>query len=147
MPHIDFSAIEEAGSYAPVPEGRYRARIIDVEESTTRSGDELWKLTFTIAEGEHEGRQVFDNLAFSPKAYPRVKLLCGRLGLDVSASVDLTPAMLMGRTCLLAVEISEYDGADGRPKTTNRVPFAGYDYDPGEGGGGKGSGDDDAVPF
>lgn len=145
MPHIDFSVIEDTGTYAPVPEGRYRAEIIDVEESATRNGDELWKLTLSIAEGDSEGRRIFDNLVFSPKAMPRVKMICSRLGVDVSGRVDLKPDALIGKTCVINVEVHEYVDGGGRTRETNRIPFAGYEQDT-TGGGGAGD-DDDAVPF
>ena len=78
-------------------------------------------------EGEHEGRKIFDNMVFSEKALKRVKLICSRLGLDVSGELDLTPDMLKGRACLVTVETQEYVNDEGRNKKRNVVPFAGYE--------------------
>jgi hypothetical protein len=144
MPHIDFSAIEEPQDFTPIPTGRYRASVSDVEESATRHGDEMWKVKFTILDGDCEGRTVFDNIVFSEKAYPRLKMFCSRLGVDVKGAVDLAPEMLLDKTCLLTVEEGEYQDRDGNAKPCNTVPFAGYEVDPGPSTNGE-SGDGD--PF
>ncbi len=40
----------------------------------------------------------------------------------------LKPAMIEGRTCVVSVEIEEYEDREGNTKKRNVVPFAGYDY-------------------
>jgi hypothetical protein len=135
MPQIDFRTIENVDTYEPIPPGRYRCELVDIEESTTRNGDELWKLKFAVMEGERADRLVFDNMVFSERAYPRVKLICSRLGLDVSKELDLTPQMLVGRTCMLSVEVEEYEDASGETRKRNVVPYSGYGKDCGGAGG------------
>jgi hypothetical protein len=145
MPRIDFTTIEDVDSYSPIPASRYRCELADIEESATRNGDELWKLRFIVTEGEHADRCVFDNMVFSQRAYPRVKLICSRLGLDVNEAVDLTPQMLVGRACILSVDVEEYEDASGAMRKRNVVPYNGYGRD----GGGAGGADRDAdgAPF
>lgn len=127
MPKIDFSTIEDAKSFTPVPEGSYHCEVAAVEQTTTNRGDEMWKLKLKVLEGEHEGRHLFDNLVFSPAALKRVKFVCTRLGLDTSGELDLTPAMLRGRTALVTVQIEQYVDDEGRERSRNKIPFDAYE--------------------
>lgn len=127
MPKVDFSQIDDVQDFSPLPAGKYPCRLVEIEEARTQYDDEMWKLRFQVADGEHAGRFIFDNLVFSEAAMKRAKLICGRLGLDVSGKLDLTPDMLKGRSCLLTVEIEEYEDQEGKTKKRNVVPFAGYE--------------------
>ena len=87
----------------------------------------MWKLRFEVAEGEYARRYIYDNMIFSDAALKRVKLICSRLGLDTSREIDLTPKLLEGRTCILTVEIEDYEDQEGKIKKRNIVSFAGYE--------------------
>jgi hypothetical protein len=126
MPRIDFDNVESPSSFAPVPDGEYSVRVGDIEADFTRAGDEMWKLRLLIESGEHQGRILFDNLVFSPKAMPRVKLVCEACGLDTTGVVDLTPAMLLDKLARVTTYIEEYTDDHGVTKARNRVPFDGY---------------------
>ena len=128
MTVIDFSRIEDVNDFTPLPEGQYLSRVDDVGITTTKSGDEMWRLRFVVEEGEYAGRYIFDKLVFSDAALTRVKLICSRLGLDVSGKVELTPELIEGCTCVISVQIEDYEDNEGETKTRNIVPFKGYDY-------------------
>lgn len=157
MPKVDFNKVDDVQDFSPLAEGKYKVRVAEVEESSTQYGDEMWKLRFAVAEGPCKGRYIFDNLVFSEAALKRAKLICARLGLDVKGEVDLTPSMLKGKTCVLTVEIEEYEDHEGKPKKRNVVPFAGYEkadspttVAAGSAGGDSESGEDDdesGMPF
>ena len=67
-------------------------------------------------------------MVFSEKAMKRAKLICSRLGLDVTKALDLEPSMIQGRHAIVQVEIQPYtDNQTGKEKHRNSVPFAGYD--------------------
>ena len=127
MPKIDFSKIDDVQDFQPLPDSDYLCRLSEIEEASTTQGDEMWKLRFEVIEGEHKGRYLFDNLVFSEAAMKRAKLICSRLGLDVSGELDLTPGMIEGRTCYVTTEVEEYEDNEGRIKRRNVVPFAGYE--------------------
>ncbi len=127
MPKIDFSTVEDAKTFVPIPAGEYVVEINSIEETTTSHGDELWKLRLKIHEGPHAGRYVFDNLVFSPKAMKRVKLLCSRLGLDITGEVDLTPRMLRGKQCRVTVDVEDFIDDEGRERKRNNIGFAAYE--------------------
>lgn len=127
MPKLDFSQIEDVQDFAPIPPGKYLCRLVEVEESKTQNDDEMWNVRFEVIEGDQKGRAVFDRLVFSQAAIKRVKLICSRLGLDVSGSLNLTPELVKGKTCYLNVQIEEYLDEEENPKKRNVVPFAGYE--------------------
>jgi len=125
---IDFSKFDEATDFTPLPEGKYLCVLANVEETTTKETSQpLWKLKFRVIEGEFEGRAIFDNMVFTEKAMKRVKLMCSRLGLDVSKEIDLVPSMIQGKNVVITVEVGEYEDSNGKKKPKNVVPFAGYD--------------------
>ena len=143
MPKINFDDVPDAEDYTPVPKGRYLCRVAEVHEDVTQSGDEMWHLWLEIAQGDHAGRFLFDNMVFSEKALKRVKLICSRLGLDVSGEIDLVPEMITDHMCWVIADVEEYEDAAGQLKRRNFVPFAGYErYTESE----KSQNDDD-LPF
>jgi len=127
MPKIDFDKVEEADDFSPLPNGQYVCVLSNVEEASTKHGDEMWKLRFIVDDGPYVGRLIFDNMIFSDAALKRVKLICSRLGLDVTGCIDLTPSSITNRTCVLTVETEEYEDNTGKIKKRNVVPFAGYE--------------------
>lgn len=127
MPKIDFAKVDDAQGFAPVPAGRHLCRLVGVEPASTQHGDEMWKLRWEVLKGPHAGRLIFDNLVFSPAALKRAKLVCSRLGLDVTKEVDLTPDLIKGKAAVLTVEVEAYQDSEGRNKPRNVVPFAGYE--------------------
>jgi len=138
MPRIDFKNVSEIADFAPIPDGEYLCRLVDVEPDLTKSGDEMWRLRWEVDGGEHHGRLLFDNLIFNDKAMPRVKLVCSCCGLDVTGAMDLLPDMLLNRRSLISTYQEEYEDNKGQAKVTNKIPFDGYGVVPG---------DSDAPPF
>ena len=134
MPKVDFTHVEDVQDFSPIPAGKYLCKLVEIEEATTQYGDEMWKMRFQVIQGKHTGRYVFDNLVFSEAALKRVKLICSRLGLNVSGELDLTPSMLKDRMCFLTVQTESYEYDEGNEKNRNVVPFAGYDLATGSAG-------------
>ncbi|MCF6147307.1 MAG: hypothetical protein E3K37_01470 [Candidatus Kuenenia sp.] len=127
MPRIDFDKIGEIEDYSPVPEDSYVCELVEITEDETKNGDEMWKLKFEIAEGEYQGRYLFDNIVFSPEAAKRVKFICSRLGLKTSGNVELTPEMLLNRKTIINPITEDYIDENGKTKKHNKIPFAGYE--------------------
>jgi hypothetical protein len=92
----------------------------------------MWNVEWTVlndgSDREYAGRKIFDRWVFSEKALPRIKLICSRLGFDVSGDVELelTVDVFLERTALVEVFTDEYEDKTGRTKKTNRVSFDGY---------------------
>ena len=148
MPKIDFSKVDDVQDFTPLPDDRYLCQLGEIEEDTTQYNDEMWKLKFEVIEGEYSGRFIFDNLVFSEAALKRAKLICSRLGLDVSAEIDLTPDLLKGRKCYVLVTTEEYENDEGETKKRNVVSFAGYESVEGaEGSSKENNNKDENLPF
>ena len=130
MPKVDFTDVGEVADFAPIPDGEYLVRIVDIEIDRTKSGDEMWKLRWSVTSGEFAGRLLFDNLVFSQKALSRVKLICGCCGVDTNGAVDLEPVMLLDKQTLISTYQEEYTDDQGRTKISNRIPFEGYSHVP-----------------
>ena len=126
MPKINFDTVDAISDFAPLPDGEYICSLSDIETDVTRAGDPMWKLRWTVEEGECAGRLLFDNLVFSAKALPRVKLICESCGLDVSGEIDLEPAMLLEKRSRITTYIEEYVDDSGATKARNRIPYDGY---------------------
>lgn len=130
MPRIDMDKIPDNDTREPLPDGTYRVELTKIEEKTTKNGDEMWNLDFTVRDKKFSGRHIFDNLVFSDAAMKRVKLVCSRLGLNVKGEVDLVPSMLLHREALVSVIIEDREIVDDTGKTKrihrNSVPFDGY---------------------
>ena len=128
MPECDFSSVDDAQDFSPLPPGDYPCRLAAIDPNErTKAGDEMWNLRFVVKEGDYRGRLIFDRISFGEAALPRVKLLCSALGLDVAGKVNLEPELLIDREVLVTVENQSYfDRREGKEKKSNKVVFAGY---------------------
>ena len=127
MPRVSFDGVGEAQDFPPLPKGDYPCDLTEVDDGKfTKNGDEMWNIRFRVKSGPHKGRLIFDNMIFSERALSRVKLICSRMGLDVSDDLDVTPSLIKGRSCLVSVIIEEDKDQHGNVRRRNRVPFAGY---------------------
>ena len=141
---IDFDRIgNSGGKYPPLPNGKYRVRIDDVETTKTRKGADMWKLRLVVTEGDHEGRRIYDNLVFSKAAAGRLVGFCGALNMATSGEIELTPDMLPNKECIAAVHTEEYTDREGNVRERSAVLYRGYFpvVD------GSQSDDDDDLPF
>ena len=50
---IDLTKIPDAEDFTPIPQGTYLCSLNNVEESVTKNGDPMWKLSFVVKDGEH----------------------------------------------------------------------------------------------
>ena len=125
---------QEAGSFNPIPEGRYLCSIANVEEVNTKKGDKMWKLTLEV-KGElingvttdmYAGRKLFDNLVWTEKGEQRIKRLLRRL--RIADDTEVTTRHLLDKEVAVEVIQEDYKG-----EKQNKVTFAGYTFpDPAE---------------
>jgi hypothetical protein len=59
MSFYDFSADKEATS-TPIPAGVYNLVITEAEDTHTKKMDKRVKMTFTVMDGEHKGRKIWE---------------------------------------------------------------------------------------
>jgi hypothetical protein len=128
----DFSMVQESETdLVTVPPGEYLCRVREVRVRRTKDGaHEQWALCLEVAEGEHAGHfAAWDNLTFSDKGLPRVKLALRALGEDVGGVVEIEGPELAGRdvVCQL-LEQSYTDPHSGNITRRLGVPYAGYSH-------------------
>jgi len=116
---VNFADVE---MYEIVPPGRYPA-VVDKLEMRQKEGGAhpylAWN--FRISSGEEEGRHVFNNTSFSPKALWRLIPVLAAVGVDYQAapvqfeydeeSGVVTHPMVIGNPVLLVVSNSKEGGA------------------------------------
>ena len=65
MAELNFEILEptenEERSFEPLPDGWYKAAVMDEELRTSAAGNEMLYMNFEITEPEHEGRRVWNN--------------------------------------------------------------------------------------
>ena len=113
---VDLSNIEEM-SFEVLPKGTYDVIVDEAEYKISQSGgNPMIALTFKIEEGEYEGRKLFSNIVFSPKAMPFAKRDIARLGLNHLLEGPFNPeeaaSEFIGQTCRVRVAIEKYEGED-----------------------------------
>lgn len=131
MPLINWPNVADASEFTPVPEGKYKVKITDVEGGTTKSsGDEMWTVELTITLGQYVGRKIIDRFVFSEKGVGRVKLALKSIGQDVSKEREVRPVDIIDGECFVDVIIDEQivrkPGQEPKTYRNNKVTFAGY---------------------
>ena len=123
---VNFTNVDDVQDFTPLPDDIYLFKLVLIEEATTQTGYDMWKLRFEVVSGPYEGRFIFDNMVFSEKAMRRVKLICYTLGVDITQEVDLTPELLLNKYSYVTVVTEDFEDNTGVTKQRNSVPFAGY---------------------
>lgn len=99
-----------------VPPGIYQASVSDVEKATSKAGNPMLKITFTLEKAidaernEHAiGKDLRCFLSFAPKAKWKLVATLRGLGLDVSGKqLKFSTRSLMGKKARIEVEDSDY---------------------------------------
>jgi hypothetical protein len=69
-----------ATEFSPLPASTYIARIVRGELGTSKGGTPGYKLTFRVLEGEHAGRQFWNDIWLTAAALPMAKRDLAKLG-------------------------------------------------------------------
>lgn len=103
--------LDQYGNFDPIPPGEYTAYLYDVKATTFSSGNQGYKLTFKIAEGPHQGRQVLDNLVFVESAHWKIaqfwKAMTNETG-EVEIDTEAIPSFI-GNKVGLRVDVENTD--------------------------------------
>lgn len=94
-----------------VPDGNYRAKCIEVEQTVSKGGNPMFVWTFEISEGEHAGFQSKVFTAITPAAMWKVAETVIALGVGQTGSVvKFKRSDVVGKECGIALEASDYNG-------------------------------------
>lgn len=83
-PTSGLDAFDDAKAFKPLPVGRYVARIVSGTFTQTKRGDDAYRMTFEVSEGEHKGERVSRTWVFSEKAIGYAKRDLAVFGLTTS---------------------------------------------------------------
>lgn len=87
-----------------VPEGEYRARIVDVKPTVSSKGNDMWDITFRIIGGEYDDSPIYDNLVDVQAVWWKWKRIYEAAGYRVDATIDCDPVRdLMNKSMILKV--------------------------------------------
>lgn len=104
---VDFTNVE---SYKKCAEGIHTVKLVQIDEGTTQSGDDMLKAVFEVIKGESKGARVFDNFALTDKALWKFKMCLVALGVKADGKIAVDLDKLVGKTCNIEVRHEEYNG-------------------------------------
>lgn len=108
---IDFSNVKEGGAFSPRhrPEGDYLARIVKVDDHTSREGNEGWVFTITLDDDKRATYPVYAGI--DEKNAWKIRKLFLAAGINVPKKVVMVdPSKLVGKDIGVALEDDEYEG-------------------------------------
>lgn len=105
---VDLTDVEEQGL---IPEGTYRAKCVNVEQSVSKGGNPMFVWDFEVLEGKGRGRVMKVFTAITPAAMWKVAETVIALGVGQSGSVvKFKRSDVIDRECGVSVADTEYNG-------------------------------------
>jgi uncharacterized protein DUF669 len=92
------------GDFELCPPGDYTLTVVNVEQDTNSNNNGYIKITFEVADGENQGKKVFQNYYLTAKSLGRLKQFMVAAGMSLGA---FSAGEAMGATILGTVYHSE----------------------------------------
>lgn len=106
---VDLTGVE-TNSFV-IPDGNYKVKCVDVEQSVSKGGNPMFVWTFEISEGDHVGFQSKVFTAITPAAMWKVAETVIALGVGQTGSVvKFKRTDVVGKECGALIEATEYNG-------------------------------------
>lgn len=111
-PNMSFSVdLTDVRDDLSIPDGAYKARCIEVEQSVSQSGNPMFVWTFVLVGGQYDGREFKSWTAITPAAMWKVAETVIALGVGQSGQVvEFKRGDVVGKECGVVMEASEYNG-------------------------------------
>lgn len=107
---VDLTNVDTSGGMH-IPEGNYRAKLVEVEQSVSKGGNPMFVWTFEISAGDHKGFQMKSFTAITPAAMWKVAETVEALGIgQTGTTVKFKRSDVINRECGLVVEDQDYNG-------------------------------------
>lgn len=124
MINLDFSSVKSS-SFEVLPAGDYTLEIDNVEEQTSKSGNQMLRITYKVAEGEHAGRLLFEYYVLTENALWKLQELFVALGIEANGDVSFTPDDLVGQHITGEIEIEESNQYGEQNRLKRHKKFSG----------------------
>lgn len=96
-----------------IPDGNYKVKCIDIDQSVSKGGNPMFVWTFEIIEGNHKGFQSKVFTAITPAAMWKVAETVIALGVGQTGSVvKFKRADVLNKECGAVFEKTEYNGQE-----------------------------------
>ena len=113
---MDFTDVE---SFIQCAEGEHIAKLKEVEEKVSSTGNDMLSVKFEVTKGSSTGATVYDNFVLTEKALWKLKSYLEVVGMKAEGKIQIDLDKLIGRACIIQVKYEEYDGK-------NRAKIDGY---------------------
>lgn len=106
---VDFTGVEAFNKPA---EGKHKAKISKVEETTSQGGNDMFKVTFEVVAGPSKGCRVIENYPLIDTALWKLKSLLQAIGMKADGRVQIDLDKMEGKVLEIVVFYEEYNGQD-----------------------------------
>ncbi len=107
---VDLSEVSDGFT---IPDGNYRVKCVEIEQSVSKGGNPMFVWTFEISEGAHAGFQSKVFTAITPAAMWKVAETVIALGVGQTGSVvKFKRQDVIGKECGALFEKTEYNGQE-----------------------------------
>ena len=113
---MDFTDVE---SFIQCAEGEHIAKLKEVEEKVSSTGNDMLSVKFEVTKGSSTGATVYDNFVLTEKALWKLKSYLEVVGMKADGKIQIDLDKLIGKACIIQVKYEEYDGK-------NRAKIDGY---------------------
>lgn len=120
-----FTTGSPEGSSFSVPAGRYALRVIDAEETTSNSGNDMIKLTMRIIKPDGtEGPCTYDYLVMTPGSAWKIDTFLSACGQHPGEGeeINLDPRDMIGWECTADLNLEDFHGKKSNKVTTYLIP-------------------------
>lgn len=105
---VDLTDVQENFT---IPDGVYKVKCIDIEQSVSKGGNPMFIWTFEVAEGEKAGFQTKVFTAITPAAMWKVAETVQALGIgQTGQTVKFKRTDVINKECGALIEQTEYNG-------------------------------------
>ena len=105
---VDLSDVQSGFT---IPDGNYKVKCIDIEQSVSKGGNPMFVWTFEVSEGNHIGFQSKVFTAITPAAMWKVAETVQALGIgQTGQTVKFKRTDVINKECGAFIETTEYNG-------------------------------------
>ena len=116
---VDFTGVEAFNKPA---EGKHKAKISKVEETTSQGGNDMFKVTFEVVAGPSKGCRVIENYPLIDTALWKLKSLLQAIGMKADGRVQIDLDKMEGKALEINVYYEDYNGQE-RAKVSDTNKF------------------------